>query len=64
MTRSFLSPRSQSAYATSGGYLHMFGGYSRKLSQDWALATMQSVGLNRGAANTMECDDRVLVVWS
>ena len=23
----------------------MFGGYSRKLSQDWALATMQSVGL-------------------
>ena len=24
----------------------MFGGYSRKLSQDWALATMQSVGLS------------------
>ena len=24
----------------------MFGGYSRKLSQDWALATMQSVSLS------------------
>ena len=43
----FFSSRSQSAFATSGGFLHIFGGYSRNLSQNWAMSTMQSVGLEQ-----------------
>ena len=42
----FCSSRSQSAFATSGGFLHIFGGYSRNISQKWALSTMQSAGLH------------------
>ena len=42
----FCSSRSQSAFTTSGGFLHIFGGYSRNLSQNWAMSAMQSVGLH------------------
>ena len=43
----FCSSRSQSAFTTSGGFLHIFGGYSRNLSQNWAMSTMQSVALHQ-----------------